>query len=242
MLNSIIVDDEPDSIRGLEIELNKYCPQVHVSETFTSARKALLRLKEKSPDLLFLDIELGEMCGFDLLESLTHYTFDVIFITAYDEFAIRAFEVSAIGYLLKPFNKHQLMSAVSRVENKRFSSAPSYQTLLGNLRNTNNEKLIIPTENSLEVIPIRDIVYLKSENNYTRLFLQDGNNLFTSKSLKKFDALLEPAGFFRCHNSYLINLMQVKRFVKGVNERLIMTNDHEVYISRSKRTELLRVL
>ncbi len=242
MLNAIIVDDEIDGIRTLDIELGRYCPQVKVTATFTSAKEALLELRSHTPDLLFLDIELGEMTGFDLLQSLGDCPFDIIFVTAYDEFAIQAFEVAATGYLLKPFDRRQLVSAVHRVEKKRFSQQPAYRVLLENLRNTNNEKLTVPTENSLEVIPIRDIIYLGSENNYSRLFLRGGEELLSSKSLKKFESVLTPAGFFRCHNSYLINLRQVKRFMKGVNERLVMSNGHEVYISRSKRGELLGLL
>jgi two-component system LytT family response regulator len=242
MMNAIIIDDEIDSIRTLQIELNKYCPQVNISGSFTSAKEALMTLKSHAPDLLFLDIELGEMSGFDLLESLGECSFDIIFVTAFDEFAIRAFEVTAMGYLLKPFDKHQLVSAVNRVEKKRIAATPTYQVLLENLRNTNNEKLIVPTESSLEVILISEIIYLRSENNYSRIFIQNGEEFLSSKSLKKFESVLTPAGFFRCHNSYLINLKQVRRFIKGVNERLIMTNGDEVYISRSKRSELLRIL
>lgn len=241
-MNAIIIDDEIDSIRTLQIELNKYCPQVNISGSFTSAKEALMTLKNHAPDLLFLDIELGEMSGFDLLESLGECSFDIIFVTAFDEFAIRAFEVTAMGYLLKPFDKHQLVSAVNRVEKKRIAATPTYQVLLENLRNTNNEKLIVPTESSLEVILISEIIYLRSENNYSRIFIQNGEEFLSSKSLKKFESVLTPAGFFRCHNSYLINLKQVRRFIKGVNERLIMTNGDEVYISRSKRSELLRIL
>lgn len=242
MLKAVIIDDEIESIRALQIELNKYCPQVQVVYTFTSAQEAIINLKEAKIDLLFLDIELGEMTGFDLLESIGVCPFDIIFETAYDDFAIRAFEVAAMGYLLKPFNKEQLISAVNRVEKKRFSPQPAYQVLLENLRNTNNEKLIVPTEDALEVIYIHDIIYLQSENNYTRIFLQDSGEFLSSKTLKKFEALLVPAGFFRCHHSYLINLKQVRRFMKGINERLIMSNKHEVYVSRSKRNELLKVL
>ncbi len=242
MLDTIIIDDEIESIRALQIELNKYCPQVQILHTFTSPKEAIIQMKDKRFDLLFLDIELGEMTGFDLLESLGNCSFDIIFETAYDDFAIRAFEVAALGYLLKPFNKQQLIAAVNRVEKKRVSPQPAYQVLLENLRNTNNEKLIVPTEDALEVISIRDIVYLQSENNYTRIFLQDGSGFLSSKTLKKFETLLISAGFFRCHNSYLINLKQIKRFMKGVNERLIMTNNHEVYVSRSKRNELLGIL
>lgn len=241
-MNAIIIDDEIDSIRTLQIELNKYCPQVNISGSFTSAKEALMTLKSHAPDLLFLDIELGEMSGFDLLESLGECSFDIIFVTAFDEFAIRAFEVTAMGYLLKPFDKHQLVSAVNRVEKKRIAATPTYQVLLENLRNTNNEKLIVPTESSLEVILISEIIYLRSENNYSRIFIQNGEEFLSSKSLKKFESVLTPASFFRCHNSYLINLKQVRRFIKGVNERLIMTNGDEVYISRSKRSELLRIL
>src|SRR5690606_22329448 len=125
---------------------------------------------------------------------------------------------------------------------KRFSTGPAYQVLLENLKNTNNEKLIAPTESSLEVILISHVIYLRSENNYTRIFLQHGDEIFSSKSLKKFEMVLAPAGFFRCHNSYLVNLKEIKRFIKGVNEHLIMSNGHEVYISRSKRSELFRLL
>ncbi|MGH2645283.1 MAG: LytR/AlgR family response regulator transcription factor, partial [Chitinophagaceae bacterium] len=241
-LNTIIMDDEIESIRALQIELGKYCPQVQVIHTFTSAKEAILQIKEEKFDLLFLDIELGEMTGFDLLENLADYSFDIIFETAYDDFAIRAFEVAALGYLLKPFNREQLMAAVNRVEKKRISQTPAYHVLLENLRNTNNEKLIVPTEDALEVMYIQDIVYLQSENNYTRIFLKDGIEFLSSKTLKKFESILTSAGFFRCHNSYLINLKQIRRFMKGVNERLIMTNNHEVYVSRSKRNELLRIL
>ena len=241
-MNAIIIDDEIDSIRTMQIELTKYCPQITVTHTFTSAREALVHLRNRTPDILFLDIELGEMTGFDLLESLGELPFDIIFVTAYDEFAIRAFEVTAMGYLLKPFDKHQLVAAVNRVEKKRLSLAPNYQVLLDNLRNTNNEKLIVPTESSLEVILIDEIIYVQSDNNYSRVFTANGGELYSSKSLKKFESVLTPAGFFRCHNSYLINLKRVKRFMKGINERLIMTNGDEVYISRSKRSELLRIL
>lgn len=239
MINAVIIDDEPDSIRTLELDLAKYCPQVKVIHTFSSAKEGLLFLQNEKPDILFLDIELGEMTGFDLLESLGDFSFNIIFVTAYDEFAIRAFEVAAIGYLLKPFDRHQLISAIQRVEKRGFSHAPAYQALLENLRNSNNEKLIVPMESSLEIIHIPDIIYLKSENNYTRIYMKDNEELFSSKSLKKFETILTPAGFFRCHNSYLINLSQVRRLIKGIDERLIMTNGHEVYVSRSKRNDLL---
>ncbi|MEM7035390.1 MAG: LytTR family DNA-binding domain-containing protein [Bacteroidota bacterium] len=243
-MTAILVDDEPNCLRLLEWALKTHCPQVKVLESFNDPEIAAHQIRLQKPDLVLLDVEMPQMNGFDLLASLDTIDFDVIFTTAYDKFALRAFKVSAVDYLLKPIDEAELMKAVAKVQEKRnqnrsFSQIQNLLEQIASPRPTSPDQIALPTAEGLEFTAPDDILYLQSDSNYTEIYLQDGRRLILSRTLKDVETLLPPDRFCRVHHSYIVNLRQIKRYVKGDGGYLIMKNGAEVRVSRSKKDVLL---
>jgi two-component system LytT family response regulator len=243
LLTAILIDDEISCTETLEIELKQYCPEVEVIKKCNSAKEGLLSVQSLNPDVVFLDIEMPWMSGFELLQSLPHIDFEIVFVTAYDQFAIKAFKFSAIDYLLKPIQKNELVSAVNRVLEKRKRKQPDerIQFLLQQLQLGDQAfaKLALPTMEGLIFIPVDNILYCKSDSNYTHLVKTDGKTATISRPLKLVASMLEEHSFMRIHQSYLINLKHIEKYIKGQGGEVVMSDGKYLPVSRSKKDMLL---
>ncbi|MCB9290339.1 MAG: response regulator transcription factor [Lewinellaceae bacterium] len=246
-IKAVILDDEAHSIETLQWKLENYCPEVEVVATFDDAQKGLQYLKSNPPDLLFLDIQMPMLNGFDVLEELgPALSFDVIFSTAYDQFGIQAIKASALDYLLKPVQNKELKEAVEKYIRKR-AAAPGFREgqLQGLMENVGAEhdgkigKVALATRESIEFVDPQEIVLCSSDSNYTMIFLSSGRKKLISRTLKEFEDLLTPFNFYRPHNSYLINLSKVKEYIRSDGGYIVMDNQMKVPVSKSRKDELL---
>lgn len=246
MTKAIIIDDEHHSIETLLWKIENFTENVKIQATFTDPEKGLEYLQNNKIDLLFLDIEMPVINGFELLQKLKPVNFDVIFTTAYDEYGIKAIKYSALDYLLKPVQEEELKEAVEKHQQK---SSPQLlpaqlEILLQNMGNENrdNQRIALATKESIELVYPKDIVLCQADNNYTIIYIQGRRKKIISKTLKEFAEILEEHNFFRTHQSYLINPKHVMEFMRKDGGYLIMSNDMKVPVSRNKKEELMRVL
>lgn len=244
MLKAIIVDDEAKARRILERFITDYCPQVTIvamSEDVPQAVKAIQKFK---PDIVFLDIEMPGYNGFQLLEFFEDIDFEIIFTTAYSEFALKAFQVSAIDYLLKPIQIDQLTAAVQKLEKIHGNSLirQRLQTLQKNLEEYKIKKIVVPLSEGSLFVELKDILYLKAEGSYANIFFKDGNKVVVSKNLKDYeDQLTMEEGFFRTHRSFLINTIYLKNISSDGTEA-IMINQAVINISRERKQEFFNFM
>jgi two-component system LytT family response regulator len=244
-IRAIIIDDEKNNIENLNFLISKYCPQILIVTTATDAESAIIKIKNHKPNLIFLDIEMPGNNGFEMLSAFETIDFEVIFVTAYDKYAIRAIKFSALDYLLKPINTIELIKAVEKAEYKinRQQHNEQLENLINNLKfDRRNGKIALPDSNQIEFVNPSQIIHCQGENNYTYVFLKDNRKLLISKTLKEFEELLDEYGFIRVHRSHLINLNEVKSYVKREGGYLVMSNGASVSISRSKRDGLVKKL
>ena len=246
LIKAIIIDDEPDSLQALNLALEKFCPQVRISGLYDDPSKGLEALKSVNPDLVFLDIQMPEMTGFDLLDSLGTIDFEIVFVTAYDQYAIKAIKFSALDYLMKPVDPDELIKAVKKVESRKEDKTQihQYRSVIANLKSYANGlgKIAIPSLDGIIFLEIKDIIYAQAEGNYTNLFLHNKEQLIVTKSLKNFENLLDQQGFFRVHHSYLINLLHIQKYVRGEGGYVELTHGFHVDISRRRKEEFLKIL
>ncbi len=244
-MKTILVDDEENSLDILEIELKEYCPQVEIVAKCKSGKEAIAAVHEFNPDVVFLDIEMPQMNGFEVLKNLEDQEFDVIFVTAYDQFALKAFEFSAVDYLLKPIVKERLIAAVEKVSSLAETSISVEQLnmLMTNFQSywQSQPRVALPTSEGLEFVSVDQIIYAQSESNYCWVFFDDGSKIFLSKTLKDLEGLLAKHGFIRIHQSYLINADFIKRYVRGQGGYIILSNGAKVPVSRSKKEVILNL-
>ena len=242
-INALIIDDELACTESLTIELELYCPQVNIQAACNSAEDGLAKIVSLKPDLVFLDIEMPWMNGFELLRQLNQINFEVIFITAYDQFALKAFEFSAVDYLLKPIRKEDLISAVQKVEQRRTKmlSTSHIEAMLSNINFLNKDfsSIAVPTGEGLEFIPVEEIIYCEADNNYTYIHKKMGDSLLLSKTLKEVEGLLFNHSFFRIHQSYLINLKHLRKYIRGQGGFVVLSNHKELPVARSKKDDLM---
>jgi two-component system, LytTR family, response regulator len=244
----IIVDDEKSSAQVLEQLIEHHLPQLNVLAICEKAETAIEQINLLIPDLVFMDIELPTMSGFDILEKVKSIQFDVIFTTAHSQYGIKAIQYSAIDYLLKPISHEELSNAVRRVEEHRSTSQPldKIKLLLDNLQQLqNNEaynRIAVPTGEGLKFINASDIIRCMSNNNYTTIYTILPEKILVSKTLKEIETLLQGQNFCRVHNSHLINLSHISKFLKGSVNSLIMADNSEVEVSRRKKEELIKIL
>ncbi len=242
-IRSIVLDDELHCTDTLRWQLEKYCPSINVVKVFNSSKAALSYIKSNSIDLLFLDIEMPEMNGFELLNRISNLNFDIIFTTAYDEFAVKAFKASAIDYLLKPIGKTDLIDAVQKVENKKSRSVlPDQIDILYDAlshKKPIKERIAVPTQEGLHFIKINEIVYCISDSNYTNIHLTNTKHILVCKTLKEIEAMLAEDGFLRIHNSHLINLQKIEKYTRGDGGYVVMDDKKMLNVSRSRKEALL---
>jgi two-component system LytT family response regulator len=233
-MKAIIIDDEPDAVELLAIRLTQKCPQIEVIATCTSSVKGVAAIIELRPDVVFLDIEMPQMNGFQVLEAVEGIPFALVFVTAYDKFALNAFRYSAIDYLLKPIGSNELMQAISKIEKQKQTSKEQVNHLRNQYSNGSKvfHKIALPYQNGVAFVSLSEILYCESDDNYTKFYLPDGQSYLVTKPLKEIQELLEERGFLRIHRQYLINLAHIKKFVKGEGSYVIMTNGQSIPVSR----------
>jgi two-component system, LytTR family, response regulator len=240
-LKAIIVDDELKARENLQILLQDFVEGVEVVALCQNISEATQAVTQHSPDVVFLDIQLQRETGFDLLTTLKEVNFEVIFTTAYTEYAIKAFKFSAIDYLLKPIDIDELKKAVSKVEKRVNHNMTSRLTqLVQNLKqgSSENYRIALPTLDGLVFINVQDILYCEASSNYTQIFTSQEKYL-VSKTLKEYDELLSEHNFFRIHNSYLININSIKKYVKGDGGYVVLNNNTSLDVSKRKKEAFL---
>ncbi len=246
MITAILIDDETDAREVLRMAIEKYCPEVSLIGVYENPEQGLTAIQALQPDLVFLDVQMPHLSGFDLLQQLSPLRFEVIFVTAHDQYAIKAIRFSALDYLLKPVDIEDLVHAVSKVQARlqQKNSAPQYQSVLNNIqyRARKIEKLAVPTLEGIEFFDTDDIIYCQADGNYTRLYLKSQTGRLISKNLKDFENLLAESGFCRVHHSSLINIKHVQKYVKGEGGYVILTDGYHVDISRRKKEGFLKML
>jgi two-component system LytT family response regulator len=237
-LRTVIIDDEPDSVQLLKLQLSQCCPQVEVIETFTSAVKALDKLEKLEPDILFLDIEMPVISGFELLERIFHLNFSVIFITAYNQYALKAFRFNALDYLVKPIDANELIEAVEKAAKKIKPTSTQLSLTQKQMRGEKATKFAIPGQNGISFIELNEIVFVEASNNYSKLVLTDKKMFIISKTLKDVQDVLEDSHFLRVHRQYIINLNHLKYFNK--NESILtMDNGQHLPIAKNQKERLI---
>lgn len=241
-MKAIVVDDEKKSRNTLISSIHRYAPDIEIIGDAASVVEALKKIKELKPDLLFLDVQLPDGSGFDILELLPNLEFKIIFVSAYDKYAINAFKFSAIDYLLKPVEPDLLVRAIekSKKENQLQSMEGKLNVLLSNRKNV--EKIALPSSNGLELVKVNDIIYCQADSNYTIFHLLDGQKILVSRSLKEYDEILSPQGFFRIHQSFLIKLSFVKKYIKGEGGTAILENGKELDVSRRRKEGFIKAI
>jgi two-component system LytT family response regulator len=242
MIKAIIVDDEAKSRTTLSALLTRHCANVTVVQMADSVETALTAIEKNRPDVVFLDIEMPFASGFTLLEQIKNPDFEVIFCTAYDAYAIKAIKFSALDYLLKPVDVDELIAAVNKIEEKKKKAKnefPDFELLLSNLKQkANSGRIAVPSFDGLQMINVADIIKCTASESYTQIFLQNGNKIMVSRILKEYDDLLSEMNFFRVHNSCLINLAHVVKYIKGDGGYVIMTDGESVEVSRRKKNRI----
>ncbi|HLZ88735.1 MAG TPA: LytTR family DNA-binding domain-containing protein [Puia sp.] len=243
MIKAIIVDDEPYCCEALSILLDRYCPQVEVAGVFHSGAQALEPIRELKPQLLFLDIEMPRMNGFELLEKVKSLNFELIFTTSYDQYAIKAIRFSALDYLLKPIDREELQLSIQKVEQRLQAPLPQqFDLLFQRLQNPLYTRIAIPTMEGLQMVAVDSIVHCVSDSNYTVLTLKTRQKVVASRTLKEIEELLEDYGFLRVHHSNLVNLNEVCKYIKGEGGYLVMSDGSSINVSRSRKEGLLKKL
>jgi two-component system, LytTR family, response regulator len=245
MIHAVIIDDEAKGRLALREKIATYCPQIKIIAEAGNGQEALLLIQHHKPQLIFLDIEMPRMNGFEMLNELPEKDFHVIFTTAYDQYAIKAIKYSAFDYLLKPVDIDELKFAVDKLDAKENSETKKQVELLQqNMQHPKKQlhKLAIPTLEGLLFYEINDIIHLEANSNYTNLHLADKTKVTASKTLKEFEELLPEDIFFRIHHSHLINLNYIKRYIKGDGGQIELQNGVYVDVARRKKDEFLKAI
>ena len=245
MIKAIIIDDEMHCRKTLSILLKEYCPEVQLMEQCDDAETGLNAIEKYKPDLVFLDIEMPRMNGFEMLEQFSKISFAVIFTTGYDQYAIKAFRFSALDYLLKPIDHEELKRAIEKVGQHVNHPLPQQlEILLQRLQHkpTGINKIALPTMEGLQMIAVDSIISCASDRNYTVFFLKDKQKIIVSKILKDIEEMLEDYSFLRVHHSYIVNLNEINKYIKGEGGYLIMNDGSSIDVSRSRKEILLKKL
>lgn len=246
MIKAVLVDDEKNALEMLEWQLHNYCPQVEVAAICSGADAGIAAIQQHKPQLVFLDIEMPKKNGFELVQAFANPSFDVIFTTAYNQFALKAFRFAALDYLLKPIDADDLVAAVKRYEKKVLQS--NFKEQLDILMQQYNQPNILPekvsfaTQQAIHFIKPSLIIYCESDSNYTTLHFVDKTKMVVSKTLKEVEEMLQHYHFYRIHHSFIINLKQVNRYVKIDGGSIEMTNGAQLPISRQRKEDLMSIL
>jgi len=245
MINAIIIDDEAKGRLALREKLSAYCPEVNVIAEAANGQEALLLIQHHKPQLIFLDIEMPRMTGFEMLNELAEKNFHIIFTTAYDQYAIKAIKYAAFDYLLKPIDIEELKNAVNKLSaEKNTETVKQVELLNQNMQHPKKQfhKLAIPSLDGLMFYEINDIIHLEANSNYTSIYLTNKTKIIASKTLKEFEEILPEDVFFRTHHSHIINLGFIKRYIKGDGGQIELQNGTYVDVSRRKKDDFLKAI
>lgn len=237
MIKTIIIDDEQNTREVLSKLLQDYCPNVKVEAAVSSIIEGKELIETIKPDLVFLDVEFPEANGFSLLEEIDVVDFDVIFISGHEEYAVKAFHTEATDYLLKPFNLEELEKAVNKVAEKRKKEAQfkHADVFMQNWKGSQDKQIALSSTEGFLFVKIKDIIYCRGDGAYTYFYLKGTDRITVSKNLKEFESLLGDSGFFRVHKSFLINLNEMKKYVRGEGGYVVMTNGDTVDVSKRRK-------
>jgi two-component system LytT family response regulator len=241
-IRTILVDDDKSSIVALRTLLSNHFSNIEISGIAYNVNEAIPLIDSVKPDLVFLDINMPDGEGFDVIERVTYKNFRVIFITAYDRYAVRAFEFSALHYLVKPINFEMLEAAVERYKDYKVDEIDKRLTVLRDSLKSKNEKIIIPSTDGLNMVKLSDIMRLEASDVYTIFYLINGQRFVASKPLNNYEKILEDLPFSRVHSKHLINLMYVKRYIKGKGGSVILEDNTEVEVSVRKKADFIEKL
>lgn len=244
MIKAVLIDDEVYCLETLSMLLEDYCPQVTIIDQCRSAKKGLEAIEKSKPDVLFLDIEMPIMNGFEMLEEFSEIPFAIVFTTSYDQYAIKAFHVSALDYLLKPIDPKELIRAVQKIQAQKMLPSPEqFEMLLKRVNNTAGvfQKIAVPTIEGFELIPADQVVRCEANGNYTNLFLKNKDKIIACRTLKEMEEQLHDFSFFiRVHHSWIANLNEVTKYIRGEGGYLIMTDGSTVNVSRNRKETLMK--
>lgn len=247
MFTAILIDDELHCTETLQEKLKLYCPLVEVTAVYNDPLAALEALQESQPDIVFLDVEMPRLNGFGLLEKLEKINFEIVFTTAYDQFALQAFKMSAFDYLLKPIEKDDLTKCIEKLSERKRTTISTHQMqiLMQHMHHAaqaDKAKIAVPSLEGLEFFYVKEIIYLEAQSNYCRIHIQNSKPILVTKTLKDFEGLLTPYHFFRIHHSYLINMAYVKKYIRGEGGSVIMENGDDLAVSRRKKEDFIIAL
>jgi two-component system LytT family response regulator len=246
MLKAVIIDDEPHAREKMQLLLERYCKDVEVLAQAKDADEGIIFIQQYQPDLVFLDIEMPRLTGFDMLKQVPNINFEIIFTTAHDHYAIKAIKFSALDYLLKPIDLDQLQEAVKKAAMRRGekNSAAQYLTLKENLQKQHVplDQLAVPAISGMIFIKVPDILYCEADSNYTKIFLINKKKIVSSRTLKEYEELLEDNGFIRIHHSHLVNKSHVVQYIKGEGGQVLMADGVSLNVSRRKKEDVVEKL
>ncbi len=243
-IRTILIDDEKSSLIILEKLLEKNVPEVEIIGKAQSVAEGIKIIDELKPDLVFLDISMPDGDGFEVLEKVDYKDFGIIFVTAYDQYAIKAFEFSALHYILKPVKAEELVEAVNRYKQSKSSASDIIEKLKYLNLNLGEKptKLILPTSSGMHIIDFDDIIRCESSNNYTTFFLKDGKKIVVSKSIQTYEKLLKDSHFCRIHNKHIVNLKYIKKYVRGRGGYVVLANGEQIDVSEGRKKQFLEKL
>ncbi len=247
MITAILIDDEVNSRNALLKKISSNCPSIQIVAQCNDAEEGIMAIEKYQPQVVFLDIEMPRMNGFAMLEKIKNKHFNIVFTTAYNQYAINAIKFGAFDYLVKPIDVEDLIVVSKKLEEQKqyLHNSERLDILLNQISPNNKstiQKIAIATQTGLEFIPIDSIVYLEAIGNYTQLHFTDGKKLMASKTLKEFEDLLEQHSFFRIHNASLVNLVFVKKYIKGDGGQVQLSNDLILDVARRRKEELVEML
>ncbi|MEO8147881.1 MAG: response regulator [Bacteroidia bacterium] len=247
MINAILIDDEKSAREALSLQLEAYCKNVNLMAQCINATEGIEAINQLKPELVFLDVEMPDMTGFEMLKKLGTINFSVIFSTAHDMYAARAFKFSALDFLLKPVDKDELIEAIKKYESKTqmIPTVMQLQMMMQNFKEVSHKpfnKIALPGSDGLNFVELDNIIRLESDVNYTNFFLDNKQKVLVSKTLKEYDELLSEHNFLRVHQSHLINMKHIIKYVKGDGGYVVMSDGSSVSISLRKKSEVLERL
>jgi two-component system, LytTR family, response regulator len=240
-MKAVLIDDEAHSLETTELLLAHYCPDVMIVGKTEDADEGIKLINELRPNLVFLDVSMPKMTGFELLKNLTHRTFELVFTTAHDQYAVRAFQVGAVHYLLKPIDGEELRNAVQRVREKQAILKLDVTSILQQVTAHRQPKIAVPSVKGLEMVEIDNIIRCEADSNYSTIYLISGKIVVT-KTLKELDQILASYNFVRVHHSHLINLAHLKTYLKGEGGTVILSNGEHINVSRSRKMAFMQKL
>jgi two-component system, LytTR family, response regulator len=245
MIKAVIIDDEKNALEVLEMQLHQFCKDVSVIAICNGGKEGVKAIIELQPDLVFLDIEMPHVNGFDVLDQTKNMNYQVIFTTAYDQFAIKAFKFSAIDYLLKPIDIIDLQNAVEKAkkENRNYSLEDKIKLLVEQYQQPqkNNKKIALPIGNMLEFFDVDEIIRVESDSNYSHIYLTNKKKITLSKTLKDVEENIKGEPFFRVHQSHLINTNHIDKAVKGENAYVVMKDGTTITVSRNRKEDFFEL-